>query len=174
MRKIITVVSVLLCACTFIFSSVTLTLQSQVDGENFIKLSSSPLRNGHWWNNEDEDLTLTYASAAAQTAYVNLRTNSYTEYFVNLSGAAMSASGSTTKIGYTITPVAGDGYSIGSPLEVDNSGSSSSVTHFVTFPRRHGMRVVPAEFSAELDSEDWGNAGEGDYSADVTFTLVTN
>jgi len=174
MKKFLMLWIILICISGWIFGSVTLTLQSEVEGENLIKLSSEPLRKGHWWNDESEDLTLTYSSAAAQTGYVNIRTNSHTEYYVNLSGSAMTSSVSSNKIGYTITPIEGDDYGIGNALEVDNTGNSSSVIHFVTYPQRHGMRVIPAEFSASLNEDDWENAGEGYYSANVTFSLVTN
>jgi len=165
--------------CLIILSSIvyadaaTLTLTTRVEGENLIKLSKQPLRLGNVWNSADKNLTLNFESPAAQEAYVNLRTNSYTTYYINLQGIPLAAEGTTTKIGYTIAPIAGDNYLIGGSLIVDASHINDSVDHFVTFPRRHGMRVVPAKFSVELNEIDWDNASEGGYSGTVTFSLST-
>jgi hypothetical protein len=174
MKKILVFLFCLLIVNSLIFADVTLTLNTTVQGENLLKLSSSPLRLGSVWNNADENLTLTFASPTAQNAYVNLRTNNYTTYYINLLGVPLSSNDSTNKIGYTVTPIAGEGYTIGESLVVNALHANDSIEHCFTFPLQHGMRVVPAQFSVGLNQTDWENSGEGAYSGTVTFSLTTN
>jgi hypothetical protein len=148
-------------------------LTTNVESENLIKLSTRPLRKGKPWNNAEKDLTMDFESPDAQNAYINLRTNNHSDYFINLLGTPLSVSAVSSKIGYTITPISGTGYSIGDPLIVDASHVNDSVVYFVTFPGTSGMRVVPAKFSVELNESDWNSASEGDYTATVQFPLST-
>jgi len=173
MKRIMVFLCSLIIVSYMVYADATLTLNTTVEGENLIKLSLEPLHNGNLWNSANEDLTLEFTTQTAKEAYVNLRTNNYTAYYINLLGVPLSSDGTTTKIGYTITPIAGDNYTIGDSLVVDASHVNDSVNHFVTFPRRHGMRMVPAKFSVELNATDWENSTEGDYEATVTFSLTT-
>jgi hypothetical protein len=173
MKKIMVFLFCLVIVNSVFCEDVTLTINAKVKGENLIKLSLAPLQNGSSWNNAQGNLTLSFTSPAAKEAYVNLRTNSYINYYINLLGVPLSSDGTTAKIGYTVTPIAGDNYTIGDRLVVDASHTNDSIDHFVTFPIRHGMRVVPAKFSVELNGADWENASEGEYVATVFFDLTT-
>jgi hypothetical protein len=173
MKKNLVIFLCVLLVNSLAFAAVNLNINTTVEGEDLIKLSLQPLQNGNSWNSAEEDLALTFITAAAQEAYVNLRTNNYTVYYINLLGIPLAATDVTTKIGYTVTPIAGDDYLIGDSLIVYASHVSDTVDHFVTFPRKHGMRVVPAKFSVELNETDWHGASAAAYSATVTFSLTT-
>ena len=177
MKKFTIIFIFLFVVSSFAFSGVDLNLSLDVGGENFIKLSAAALSIGSEWNFADEDLDLDFGeNVQTKSAYLNLRTNKNTTYYANVSGAPMTTTGvNSPEIGYIITPVAGTGYSVNSnSLEVVESGGTASLNHLFTYPAKHGMRVVAAEFTVTINDTDRQAATEGDYEATVTFSIDTN
>ncbi len=106
-------------------------------------------------------------TALSKSLEVHLMTNKNSAYTVTVLANPMIASGVTTKIGYTVTPLGGSTFSV-------LSSSSDVPITLNSIVATAGLRFSSKEFTIAMSKADWDLAESGTYSTTWTVNLATN
>ena len=183
MKKAIAILLVLLVAGVAFGADPTLVIGTTRTGVESIKLSVMPLTTSTY-GAASEDLSIVMNSVQggddvppARAVYVNLRTNTTSSYNIGVSGLPLSSATTDSKIGYTLTPQTGTGYTPGSTLTVASTAETAvEDSAFITYAANgtSGLTVTAARFDVALSATDWIAAiAASDYTTTVTVSLST-
>jgi len=185
MKKILTVLLVMVVAMGFVFAtetstSKTLEIVTTVDVDNLMGFypyqgtaPASAAETKELINDSNDSInangssvTVSLASTSQDLANFGWVSNDTTNSTLTVSSAKLSTSPATTTIGYTLT-FADLANSSGTPLSY--SAGDSALTLLSDAPGNYGLRYANFAITVALVGDDITNAAKGTYSSTITI-----
>lgn len=143
-------------------SSDALNVNTAIQGQNEILVSTSALSISTWASNSYTERTITSTEVGNSTSvgYVNVKSNNRSGY----------------ELAVTATPLASGSFTIDYALAVGDAdydtASTTNAGNKITVTSLTGLTVTPYEILVTVDSSDYANQPSGDYSGDITFNYT--
>jgi len=143
-------------------SSDALNVNTAIQGQNEILVSTSALSISTWASNSYTERTITSTEVGNSTSvgYVNVKSNNRSGY----------------ELAVTATPLTSGAFTIDYALAVGSAGfdtaSTTNAGNKITVTSLTGLTVTPYEILVTVDKNDYDNQPSGDYSGDITFNYT--
>jgi hypothetical protein len=172
MKKLLSILLVLLAATTLFAADASLGLATTITGTYEMKISQASALTLSTFAAGGTSSLSSLTSTAVTDLFVNIKTNKRNSIKINVTAPNLKSAGTTYEMVYVVTPSAAvTGVTVASAITSATTPSAAELLTFATNSNT-GLRVLSHGFGIDLDDEDYANAVEGDYTATITFDIV--